>query len=82
MPDSQSHPPGSELLDLRGVRCPLNWARARVRLDQMAAGTSLVLIVDDPRAVRDIPLAAEATGYLVAEVNEQSDGSWQIEIHK
>jgi TusA-related sulfurtransferase len=48
----------------------------------MAAGTSLVLIVDDPRAVRDIPRAAEATGYLVAEVNEQSDGSWQIEIHK
>ena len=82
MPDSQSHPPGGEHLDLRGVRCPLNWARARVRLDQMSAGARLVLIVDDPRAVRDIPRAAEATGYMVAEVDEQADGSWRIEIHK
>lgn len=76
MPDTQGHPPAAERLDLRGVRCPLNWAKARVRLDQMSAGTRLVLVVDDPRAVRDIPRAAEATGYLVAEVSEQADGSW------
>lgn len=82
MPDSQSHSPGGEALDLRGVRCPLNWAKARVRLDQMSTGSCLVLVVDDPRAVRDIPRAAEATGYVVAEVHAQADGSWQIEIHK
>lgn len=82
MPDTESHPPRGEQLDLRGVRCPLNWAKARVRLDQLPAGGCLVLVVDDPRAVRDIPRAAEATGYSVAEVSHQASGSWLIEIHK
>ena len=42
-------------LDLRGVKCPLNWARAKVRLEQMAHGEVLELTLDDPRGARDIP---------------------------
>lgn len=53
-------------LDLRGVRCPLNWARAKVTLETLARGTELTLILDDPRGIRDIPRAAEAEGYVVA----------------
>lgn len=70
----------AEDLDLRGVRCPLNWARARVRLEQIAPGQALALLVDDPRAVRDIPRAAEAVGYVVVEVAEPEAGLWRIEI--
>ena len=54
-------------LDLRGVKCPLNWARAKVRLEQMARGEVLELTLDDPRGARDIPGAAEAEGYVVLE---------------
>jgi TusA-related sulfurtransferase len=71
----------AELLVLRGVRCPLNWARARVRLDVMETGSRLRLEVDDPRAVRDIPRAAEASGFAVIEVTTLDDG-WQIEIER
>lgn len=67
------------VLDLRGVRCPLNWARAKVRLETMAARALLVLVVDDPRAVRDIPRAAEACGHHVSDV--AADGAaWRITI--
>ena len=54
-------------LDLRGVKCPLNWARAKVRLEQMAPGQVLELTLDDPRGARDIPAAAEAEGYAILE---------------
>jgi len=54
-------------LDLRGVKCPLNWARAKVRLEQMAPGEVLELTLDDPRGARDIPAAAEAEGYALLE---------------
>jgi TusA-related sulfurtransferase len=54
-------------LDLRGVKCPLNWARAKVRLEQMAPGEILELTLDDPRGARDIPAAAEAEGYAILE---------------
>jgi len=55
-------------LDLRGIRCPLTWARAKVMLEALAAGATLVLVVDDPRSVRDVPRAAEAAGHHVAGV--------------
>ncbi len=54
-------------LDLRGVKCPLNWAHAKVRLEAMRRGQVLDLILDDPRGARDIPRAAEGEGYLVLE---------------
>jgi tRNA 2-thiouridine synthesizing protein A len=69
------------MLDLRGVKCPLNWAHARVRLEQMNRGEVLELLLDDPRGVRDIPRAAEAEGYAVAEPAGEN-GVWRLRIEK
>ncbi|MDG2307385.1 MAG: sulfurtransferase TusA family protein [Candidatus Binatia bacterium] len=74
-------PRETEEMALRGVRCPLNWARAKVRLEEMPVGAHLALIVDDPRAVRDIPRAAEAHGYVVLDVTKLPD-TWRIEIER
>ena len=68
-------------LDLRGIKCPLNWAHAKVKLEQMTCGERLELLVDDPRGARDIPRAAEAEGYSVIDVRAAS-GAWQIHIEK
>ncbi len=69
----------AELLDLRGVRCPLSWARAKVRLDELGAGHRLTLLLDDPRAARDIPRAAEAAGHVPGEAHF-AGGVWRLEI--
>ena len=66
-------------LDLRGVPCPLSWARAKVRLESLEQGDELTLILDDPKGVRDIPRAAEAEGYVVAEPVER-DSCWYVTI--
>jgi TusA-related sulfurtransferase len=68
-------------LDLRGIKCPLNWAYAKVRLEQMARGDKLELMLDDPRGVRDIPRAAEAEGYAVLEIGPSGD-AWRVKIEK
>lgn len=66
-------------LDLRGVKCPLSWARARARLAAMARGEELDLLLDDPQGARDIPRAAEACGHhVIAVVAER--GLWRITI--
>jgi tRNA 2-thiouridine synthesizing protein A len=71
----------AETLDLRGVKCPLNWAKAKVRLETLAPGSELELIVDDPKGARDIPRAAEAEGYDVVDVREK-EGSWRLLIQR
>jgi tRNA 2-thiouridine synthesizing protein A len=69
----------AEMLDLRGVRCPLNWAKAKVQLEALPRGGELELIVDDPKGARDIPQAAEAEGYAVIEV-EARPHDWRLVI--
>jgi TusA-related sulfurtransferase len=75
--------PGAKTLhlDLRGVKCPLNWARAKVRLEQMAHGEVLELTLDDPRGARDIPGAAEAEGYVILESTAR-DSLFHITIER
>ena len=72
-------PPRDELLDLRGVACPLSWAKARVALDELSRGDCLTLILDEDRALRDIPRAAEAQGYSV-ESPVQVEGAWRLRV--
>ena len=68
-------------LDLRGIKCPLNWAHAKVKLEQITPGARLELLLDDPRGARDIPRAAEAEGYSVIDIG-RTDGAWRIQIEK
>jgi sulfite reductase (ferredoxin) len=66
-------------LDLIGIKCPLNWAKAKVMLSGLARGDRLELLVDDARALRDLPRAAEAEGHAVIDI--QTDGPpWRIVI--
>ncbi len=66
-------------LDLRGVRCPLSWARAKVRLETLLPGDELTLFLDDEKGARDIPRAAEAEGYAVMEPVVEG-GLWRLTI--
>ena len=68
-------------LDLTGVRCPLNWAKAKVRLESLGREETLALWIDDPRGVRDIPRAAAAEGYDVIDV-ELVGARWKILIQR
>ena len=68
-------------LDLRGVKCPLNWAHAKIRLEEMHRGETIELLIDDPRGARDIPRAAEAEGYSIVET-EALAGLWRLRIEK
>jgi TusA-related sulfurtransferase len=67
--------------DLRGVKCPLNWAHAKVRLEQMARGQVLEILLDDPRGARDIPQAAETEGYVVLD-SKAEDQNFRLRIEK
>ena len=66
-------------LDLRGVKCPLSWARAKVRLETLGRGEEIDLLLDDPESARDLPRAAEAAGHHVVGVTAGA-GVWTITI--
>jgi tRNA 2-thiouridine synthesizing protein A len=50
-----AHPPGApEVLDCRGQRCPLPVIALARRLPELAMGTVLRVLADDPAADNDI----------------------------
>ena len=75
-----------EHLNLYGVKCPLNWAKAKVRLEYLDQGDQLELVIDDPKGRRDIPRAAEAEGYAIVDITQTLEADvpqqWRIVIEK
>jgi tRNA 2-thiouridine synthesizing protein A len=50
-------------LDLTGVQCPMNWVRARLALERMAAGERLELVLDEGEPLESVPLSAREEGH-------------------
>lgn len=71
----------TEQINLYGVKCPLNWAKAKVRLEDLERGDVLEVLLNDPKGRKDMPRAAEAEGYAIVHI-EEIDGGWRIAIEK
>lgn len=71
----------TEQINLYGVKCPLNWAKAKVRLEDLERGDVLEVLLNDPKGRKDMPRAAEAEGYAIVHIEEIA-GGWRIAIEK
>jgi tRNA 2-thiouridine synthesizing protein A len=55
-----------ELLDCRGLKCPLPVLKLEKRIEAAAPGTALVVLATDPMAKIDIPLYCRQHGHSCA----------------
>lgn len=58
------HPPDAEL-DLRGVICPYNFVKTKLKLETMQAGQRLAVILDDGDPIRNVPRSVLDDGHQV-----------------
>jgi tRNA 2-thiouridine synthesizing protein A len=65
----------TELLDLRGLKCPLPALFARRALERCAPGTSIEVLADDPMAIIDVPHMCRQEGYEVLSAERDGDKS-------
>jgi len=71
-----------ETLDLRGLLCPLTWARTKYALSRLPAGAELRVLLDHRPAVPDIKRNAEELGHEVVRTEETSPGVWEMLLRK
>ena len=71
---------GTEILDARGLKCPLPVLKMEKRLASLAAGARLIVLATDPMAKIDIPLYCRQRrhGCLV----DEADGVLSFRIDK
>lgn len=68
-------------LDLSGVPCPANAARAIMRLDGLDAGQTLELLLDDGEPIANVPAALEQEGHEII-IREKTGERWRLVVKK
>jgi len=52
-------------LDLRGVICPYNFVKTKLKLETMAAGQILAVLLDEGDPIRNVPRSVSDDGHIV-----------------
>ncbi len=80
--DHQGSPdtPSSEL-DLRGVICPYNFVKTKLKLETMEQGQVLSVLLDDGDPIRNVPRSVENEGHTVLS-QERVDQAYRILIRR
>jgi tRNA 2-thiouridine synthesizing protein A len=58
-------------LDLCGVKCPMNYVKAKLALEKLASGTELQLLVDFGESLESVIKSLEKDGYVLKKLAEQ-----------
>ena len=59
-------------LDLRGTPCPINFVRAKLRLEQMEVGQVLELWLDPGEPIEQVPDSLAMEGHAIAPIEDRS----------
>jgi TusA-related sulfurtransferase len=70
-----------EELDLRGVICPYNFVKTKLKLDTLAIGSQLVVLLDDGDPIQNVPNSIMNEGHQVL-TQEKVDAYYRIVIQK
>lgn len=72
-PTTTLHSNPDARLDLRGIPCPLNFVRTKLRLEQLAAGELLEVWLDPGEPIEQVPDSLTMEGYAVEAIAPQQD---------
>jgi tRNA 2-thiouridine synthesizing protein A len=62
-----------QTIDLRGVSCPLNYVKTKLRLEEMEAGEVLEVLLDDGEPIVNVPRSAKEDGHRILEIQQIED---------
>lgn len=68
-------------LDLRGVVCPTNFVRTKLKLEEMNAGEILEIVIDSGEPMANVPRSIKEEGHKIIKV-ENIDGHFRLWIEK
>ena len=69
-------------LDLKGVSCPTNFVKTKLKLEEMQSGEVLEIIVDDGEPMQNVPRSIKEEGHKIIKLEKLPDGSFKLLIKK
>jgi tRNA 2-thiouridine synthesizing protein A len=71
-----------QVIDLRGVGCPTNFVKAKLSLEEIEAGDSAQILLDDGEPVKNVPRSLKAEGHKLLGLRQADEGHYVLELEK
>jgi tRNA 2-thiouridine synthesizing protein A len=68
-------------LDLRGVLCPINFVKTKLKLESMEAGEVLEVMLDPGEPIQNVPKSIKEEGHKIVEVRKE-EGYFRLKVQK
>jgi len=78
----EAHSDTIALLNLKGVACPMNFVKTKLRLATLTVGSQLRVILDDGAPIENVPRSLEEQGQKVLKQERLDDGQWSILVER
>jgi tRNA 2-thiouridine synthesizing protein A len=69
-------------LNLKGIVCPLNFVKTKLKLEEMQRGQILEVIIDDGESMRNVPRSLKEEGHKIIKVEQLRDNCFSLLIKK
>ncbi|MCX7991347.1 MAG: sulfurtransferase TusA family protein [Proteobacteria bacterium] len=63
----------TNIFDLRGVACPLNYVKAKLRLEEMNIDEILILYLDEGEPIQNVPLSLKEDGQEILSIENEGN---------
>jgi sulfite reductase (ferredoxin) len=75
---------GASVYDLRGVACPLNYVKTKLKLEMMDAGEQLEVWLDAGEPIKNVPMSLKNDGHkvLLQEALESDATHYRVLVEK
>jgi TusA-related sulfurtransferase len=70
------------VIDLRGVSCPTNFVKAKLALEEIEAGETAQILLDDGEPVKNVPRSLKAEGHKLLGLRQTDEGHYALELEK
>jgi sulfite reductase (ferredoxin) len=67
--------------DLRGTACPLNYVKAKLKLESLQTGELLELYLDEGEALDNVPKSLQSDGHAII-ATEKAEGFYKVTVRK
>ncbi len=68
-------------LDLRGVMCPINFVKTKLKLETLEAGEVLELVLDSGEPIQNVPKSIKEEGHKILEVKKEGE-HFRLKVQK
>lgn len=80
-PPGQEPPVSRGKIDLLGVKCPFNYVKTKLKLETMAAGSTLEVLLDEGEPAENVPKSIQNDGHKLLSL-EKENGHFKMVIQK